>query len=324
MLARDPAFDVVGEASNGRLALDLARDLEPDVITLDLHMPGWHGLETLERILAEISTSVVILSSYAQEGADLTLRALTGGAVDFIDKSRVSTMALYDLERELVMKLKAAASSRSMAALPNASSGERVDRPRADLFVLGASTGGPRALQSILSRLPADFPARVLVIQHIPAGFTRALAERLDETCQLPVCELAPGDSLAAGRVHVAPGGTDLTIDGRGADVRIVLHDKDKQRGGTSPSIDRALDSAAAHYGAGLCAVILTGMGDDGVVGVGAVRERGGVVIAEAPSSCIVYGMPRAVSEAGLASAVAPLGEIPGLMLALARDREGA
>lgn len=319
MLAREPAFEVAGEASDGPSALARARELAPDVITLDVQMPGWSGLYTLERLRAEVSAAVVILSSYAQEGADVTLRALTAGAVDFIDKSRVSTMALHELEPDLVAVLKAAAASRAERAPPVAALGEPAGRPAADLVVVGASTGGPRALVSILSRIPADFPARIVVVQHMPAGLTGALAERMGEVCPLPVVEVAAGQVLEPGRVHVAPGGADLAVDRAGAALRAIVEPRRDRGEGTSPSIDRALSSAAAHLGAGVCAVILTGMGDDGLRGAREVRERGGFVVAESAQTCIVYGMPRAVAEAGMASAVAPLGEIPGLMGALAR-----
>jgi two-component system, chemotaxis family, protein-glutamate methylesterase/glutaminase len=318
MLEADEELVVVGEASDGQRGLELARELEPDVMTLDLRMPGWDGMATLSRIMQEAPTSIVILSSFAHAGAELTLKALTAGAVDFIDKSRVSSMALYDLERELVDKLKAAARSSPMAdAL--ARRPRRAGRPRSDVFVLGASTGGPRALQTILDPLPAALRAILLIVQHMPAGFTRALAERLNETCELPVAELASGDVLERGRVHVAPGGADLRLERAGDETAVRV--ETRRRGGrTTPSIDLCLRGAAQRYGERVCAVILTGMGDDGLEGVKAVREAGGYVIAEAASTCIVYGMPRTVAEAGLASAVAPLDEIPGLMLALAGD----
>jgi two-component system, chemotaxis family, protein-glutamate methylesterase/glutaminase len=318
MLAADEEILVVGEASDGRRGLDLARELEPDVITLDLRMPGWDGMSTLARIMQEAPTSIVILSSFAHAGAELTLKALTAGAVDFIDKSRVSTMALYELEREIVDKLKAAARSSPMAGAL-ARRPRRTGRPRTDLFVLGASTGGPRALQTILDQLPEDLRATILVVQHMPAGFTGALADRLNETCALPVAELSPGDLLAPGAVHVAPGGADVRLEasGNGTLVRVEA----RPRGGrTAPSIDLCLEGAAGRYGERVCAVILTGMGDDGLEGSRIVREAGGYVIAEAASTCVVYGMPKTVAEAGFASAVAPLDEIPGLMLALAGD----
>lgn len=321
MLTADSDFEVVGEAADGRAALDLARELVPDVITLDIQMPGWDGIEALERILSEIPTSIVIFSSYAQNGAELTLKALTAGAVDVVDKSRVSTMSLYELEKELVAKLKAAASSQRFAAPSIAGLGERADRPRADLFVLGASTGGPRALQTILSRLPLDFAAQVLVVQHMPRGFSRALADRLDEVCPLAVRELETGDALAPGEVGVAPGGSDVSLEPSEDGARIAITPRDPRDAGTTPSIDRALESAASYHGATVCAVILTGMGEDGLRGCRAVRAVDGIVIAEAPATCIVYGMPRAVTEADLASVAAPLHEIPGLMLALSGER---
>ena len=318
MLEADPELAVVGEAADGMRGLALAKTLEPDVITLDLQMPGWDGLDTLARVMDEAPTSVVILSSFAQAGADLTLRALTTGAVEFVDKSRVTTMALYELERELVNKIKAAASSSPQAGIPDTGAGVAA-RPRTELFVLGASTGGPRALQAILGRLPVLSTTSILVVQHMPAGFTRALAERLDHTCAMPVGELEPNATLELGQVHVAPGGADLQLERSADKTHVAIRSRPRGRR-TTPSIDLALETAIACHGERVCAVILTGMGDDGLEGGRAVRTAGGCVIAEAASTCVVYGMPRTVTEAGLASAVAPLEEIPALMLALAGE----
>jgi two-component system, chemotaxis family, protein-glutamate methylesterase/glutaminase len=321
MLEADDEIVVVGEAADGERGLALTHELRPDVLTLDLSMPGWDGMYTLSRIMQEVPTSIVILSSFARAGAELTLRALTAGAVDFIDKSQVSTMALYELEREIIDKLRAAARSSPLASALEGTP-RRAARPRTDFFVLGASTGGPRALQAILNRIPAYLRATVLVVQHMPAGFTAALADRLGETCELPVTELAEGSTLEPGQVHVAPGGADLRLDAAGD--RTIARIEPRARGGrTTPSIDLTLHDATARFGERVCAVILTGMGDDGLEGVKSVRQVGGCVIAEAESTCVVYGMPRSVAEAGLASAIAPLDEIPALMLALAGDSPG-
>jgi len=317
MLAVDPELEVVGEAGDGRAALRDVAALAPDVVTLDLRMPGLDGLETLEHLMAARPTPVVLLSSYAQADAALTVRALAAGAVDFVDKSRVSTMDVYELGNELVGKLKAAASSRPRPA-ENVGAPAWLDpapRQPPALVVLGASTGGPAAIERVLGAFAARRAVAVLVVQHMPAGFTAALTRRLAAVCDVPVREARGDDRLRPGLVLVAPGGHDLAIvaDGDGARVDLGV-----TPGRALPRLDPVLESAAAIYGAATCAVVLTGMGRDGVDGARRVRAAGGTVIAEAASTCTVFGMPRAVIEAGLASCVAPLGSIATVLGTLA------
>jgi two-component system, chemotaxis family, protein-glutamate methylesterase/glutaminase len=326
ILGDDPELVVVGEAGDGHSALREVERLGPDVVTLDLRMPGLDGVETIEHLMAARPTPVVLLSSYAQVDAALTLRALAAGAVDFVDKSQVSTMNVYELGHELVHKLKAAAAShprRRNAArdldAPIWSSPSPTVPP--SVVVLGASTGGPAALEAVLGGIPADTPLSILIVQHMPRGFTGALARRLGQTCALPVREAQSGDRLRPGRVLVAPGGHDLRVVDDDGCARIQI---DAAEGRALPRLDVALDGLAAAFGPALCAVVLTGMGRDGLAGARRVRDTGGTVITEARSTCVLYGMPRVVTEAGLASCVAPLDAIAGLLERMARDRRSA
>jgi len=317
MLAADPELDVVGEAADGPSALREVDRLAPDVVTLDLRMPGLDGVETLESMMETRPTPVVLLSSYAQADAALTLRALAAGAVDFVDKSRVSAMDVYRLAPELVAKLKAAAAARRRSHGP---AGWLAPPPSVPprLVVLGASTGGPKAIEAVLAALPAASRFAVLVVQHLPAGFTAAFARRLAGACALPVDEVVAGRPLRPGTVAVVPGGSDASFDADGA-VQIA-----PGTGRALPRIDVTLASAAACYGAAACAVILTGMGRDGVDGARRIRAAGGAVVAEAASTCAVYGMPRAIVDEGLATCVAPIDEIAAVIGRLAALPGGA
>lgn len=316
MLSGDPELQIVAQASNGRAALSAVRALSPDVVTLDLHMPGMDGMATLRRIMAEQPTPVVLLSSYSRQDAALTLKALAVGAVDFVDKSRVRALDLYDLADELIAKVKAAAVSRVMIGGTTLGSdlSEAVRAvARARLFVIGASTGGPAAIARLLGALPDRFPAAVIVAQHMPEGFTREFAGRLDAVCSARVAEAQSGDPVESGGVLVAPGGSNVALRQRGARNEMVVLQAPPSAGHT-PSIDLLLTAAAELYGSELCAIILTGMGCDGELGARAVRTAGGTVVAESAASCVVYGMPRAVVDAGLANVVAPLEQIAAMI----------
>jgi two-component system chemotaxis response regulator CheB len=323
ILGEDPELVVVGEAGDGHAALREVDRLGPDVVTLDLRMPGLDGVETIEHLMSARPTPVVLLSSYAQVDAALTLRALAAGAVDFVDKSQVSTMNVYDLGSELVAKLKAAAAShpgrRTAARAGEAPVWIAAPPPAPPTVVaLGASTGGPAALEAVLGAVAADSPLAFLVLQHMPRGFTGALARRLASRCPLPVREAQPGDTMRPGRVLVAPAGHDVRVVALDGEPTIQI---EAGTGRALPRLDVALETLSACYGPALCAVVLTGMGRDGLEGARLVRERGGTVITEAPATCVLYGMPRVISEAGLSSCVAPLDAIPGVLERLARGR---
>ncbi len=319
-LGADPGIEVVGVARDGVEALERAAELQPDVVTLDIEMPRMGGLETLERLMAARPTAVVMVSSHTTEGADATIRALELGAVDFIAKPEYAGIAApHRIGAVLRDKVKQAAEAR-VTPVPTLSA-RRLDRvsppaePRArarTVVVIGTSTGGPQALHSVLPALPADLDAAVLVVQHMPPGFTASLAHRLDEISPLAVKEAAEGDRVCPRRVLIAPGGYHMTVT---PDHEIHLT-QEATECGVRPSVNVTLASAAGVFGSRTLGVILTGMGSDGTRGARAVREAGGRIIAEAESSCVVYGMPRSVAQAGLVDRVVSL---PFVAMAVSR-----
>jgi two-component system chemotaxis response regulator CheB len=317
MLGTAADIEVVGFAADGEEGLAQARALQPDVVTLDVRMPRLGGLETLERLMAERPVPVLLMSTLTQEGADVTLRGLELGAMDFIDKSSVEPMSLLSLAEELVAKVRALGGARvrprAGPALPRG--GEAGAAPRAECVVLAASTGGPAALQTVVSGLPAGFPAAVLVVQHIPRGFTRSLAERLDARSAIPVREARDGEPVAGGRVLVAPAGIHTKVARREGGVAVVL-DEEPRDALHRPSADVLMASAAETYGPLVLGVVLTGMGADGTEGLRAIRAKGGLTLAESEETCVIYGMPKAAIEAGVVRRAVPLERVAGEILA--------
>jgi two-component system, chemotaxis family, protein-glutamate methylesterase/glutaminase len=316
---------VVRTARDGREALEIIPTLDPDVVTLDVEMPRLDGMSTLREIMARYPRPVVMFSSLTAAGTAETVRALTWGAVDFVSKPvvRANVGAVMD---EAIAKIRAAARARVHSA-PLAKTGpfkavtpRPTSRPLArqdKVVVIGASTGGPHALQTVLQGLPADLPAALLIVQHLPVGFTRSLAERLNTTSPLAIKQAEAGDSLAVGQGLLAPGGFHLLVNERG---QIALNE-DPTRHGVRPAVDLTMATVAQHYGRQAIGVVLTGMGHDGTQGAAMIRSAGGRVIAEAESSCVVWGMPRSVVEAGAADVVAPLAEIAQELERLVRMR---
>jgi two-component system chemotaxis response regulator CheB len=320
-LGEAPGLTVVGTARDGQEALDLIPRLQPDVITLDVEMPRLDGLSTLREIMAADPRPVVMLSSLTTEGARETVQALTLGAVDFVAKpaAKANMQTVMD---EVVSKVRAAARARvrpmpgSHFTRPAASTAEAAapGRPKPTrrltahdkVVIIGASTGGPRALNTVVPALPAGLPATVLIVQHMPVGFTRSLADRLDQAAALKVKEAEPGDTLEVGQALLAPGGFHMTLDGN---ERIALNQNPTVHG-VRPAIDVTMTAVAQRYRAATIGVILTGMGRDGTNGALLIRGAGGRVIAEAESSCVVWGMPRSVVEAEAADVVVPLGDV--------------
>lgn len=312
LLASDPEIEVVGTARDGQDALERAAELKPDVITLDVEMPRMDGLTFLQRMMATNPRPVVMVSSLTKEGADTTLRALSLGAVDFVAKPSGSiSLDMNRIREDLVGKIRMAARARPRQRAWSEQFKIEVPRvapvpgqPPRHLVCIGCSTGGPGALHEIIPQLPGNLEAGVVIVQHMPPGFTRSLAERLNQVSSLTVKEAAEGDRLASGLVLVAPGGYHLAIEGDGR-IRLTT---DPPRHGVRPAVDVTLQSAAEAFGQRVLAVILTGMGFDGARGAAAVRQAGGRVIAEHESSCVIYGMPRAVIEMGVADRILPLG----------------
>jgi two-component system chemotaxis response regulator CheB len=319
VLAAQPGFQVVGAAGSGAEALAKVPAADPDFVTLDVDMPGMDGLQVLPALLRwKPALRVVMLSAHTREGAAATVSALAGGAVDFIDKSTFNVMDLDFLRREVVDRMQAlvpvtpngrgngapAAAAREPAAA--------VDLRQCDLCVIGASTGGPPAVQRILERLPARFPIPIVVVQHMPAGFTEAFAKRLDSLSRLRVTEAVEGMRLLPGQVAVAPGGRHLRVS---SGLAVVLTSEPAEARHI-PSIDVTMRSAARSRPGRVLGILLTGMGEDGADGMATIRAGGGITTAESEASCVVYGMPRAAVRRGGASLVLPLEEIAGVLAA--------
>lgn len=323
MLATEPDIEVVGQAKDGVEGLEMAQALNPDVITLDVNMPRLGGLETLERLMPIRRVPVLLMSSATQEGAEVTLRGLELGALDFVDKSRAQgQMNLLSLAEEVRSKVRALASSvvargehpteATPPETPDAHEG------RAELVAIGASTGGPSALQHIIPRLPAGFAATVLVVQHIPVGFTHSLAERLASRSAIPVREAKHGEFLPPGEALIAPAGLHLRVERRGRASRILLSEEPKESL-HRPSVDELLASVAHSHGRRALGIVLTGMGQDGAAGLLKLRKAGGRTLAESPETAVIYGMPKAALENGAAERSVLLGHMADEMVAACR-----
>ncbi len=338
ILSRTPDIEVAAAARNGREGLSQVIQQRPDVVTLDVEMPEVDGLEALKFIMQERPTPVVMLSSLTKEGADTTMRALQLGAVDFVHKpSGAISLDLDKVADEIVDKVRSAAQAniRSLSrptaaydAAPKPSPAAAKPRPSPTaapgrfeyVVALGTSTGGPRALQEVIPRLPGSLPAPVVVVQHMPPKFTRSLAERLDSTSAVRVTEAEEGDALTPGHVLIAPGGRHMRV---GPDRRIHLSDE-PPLWGVRPAADYLLESVLEQFGDRTIGVILTGMGQDGCRAMRAIHAQGGQTIAESEETCVIYGMPRAVVEAGAADHVAPLHRVPDqIVTCLARGAAG-
>jgi two-component system chemotaxis response regulator CheB len=326
-LQTDPDITVVGEARDGLDALAQVMTLKPDVVTLDVEMPRMDGLVTLQRIMAECPTPVVMLSALTRRGSQVTIQALMQGAVDFVPKPEIA-VDIQSIVTALIAKIQVAARVRPASLAPSAAltfshtidDGPRPFRYGDPVIVIGASTGGPRALQQVLSDLPADLPAAVVVVQHMPPGFTSSLARRLNENAMLTVQEAAEGDRMARGLALLAPGGFHLQFRGR----RQVALDKGPPRNYIRPSVDVCVESAVARHGSAVICAVLTGMGADGTEGARHIKAIGGRVVVEHESTSVVYGMPRSIVEAGLADRVAPLPEIAPTLIAWAKSARRA
>jgi two-component system chemotaxis response regulator CheB len=313
-IASQADMELAGVAINGLDALLKVEQLQPDVVTLDVEMPEMDGLTALRHLMARYPRPVVMLSSLTQEGAATTLRALSIGAVDFVPKPSGSiSLDFHKVREDLVHKIRVAAGARVQARAVAPAAPTRPTTPvrpilsgRANfdrLCLIGSSTGGPRALGTVVPGLQRDGRTAYVIVQHMPAGFTKSLAERLDAASELTVQEASAGQRLAADTILVAPGDHHLRLKASG----VVELDDGPRVHGVRPSVDIALESVAQHFAARSVVAILTGMGVDGGDGAAGVRNAGGYVLAEDESTCVVWGMPRAVVERGAADKVVPL-----------------
>lgn len=327
-LSADPKIEVVGAAGDGIEALEKVKALRPDVVTLDVEMPRVDGLRTLRRIMKDSPTPVVMVSASTHEGADVTIRALELGAVDFVLKvTRAGVPVIHDVPNGLRSKVRLAARANVLASVAAAREGtarprikrsaKSVSASQDSVVVIASSTGGPSALRSVLTSFPAAAAAPILVVQHMPEGFTCSLAKRLDELSPLNVEEARSGSKLAGGHAFIARGGRHMTVT-QGGEIR--LDDGAKERG-FRPSANVTMESVVRVYGASTVGVILTGMGSDGTRGAGLIKAAGGRVIAQDESSSVVYGMPGSVVSAGYADKVVPLSRISSEVIRMCRVR---
>jgi two-component system chemotaxis response regulator CheB len=333
LLESDPGIQVVGTARDGQEAVEKVATLRPDVVTMDVEMPRMNGLEALSQIMQKHPTPVVMLTGL--DDASVALEAMERGAIDFVLKpSGTISVDLYKIREELINKVRLArlvnlrklsgeVSPRS-PSLPGTVSLDP-GRMRPQAVVIGASTGGPRAVEVVLAALPADLPAAVLVVQHMPAGFTRSFAQRLDQRSPMPVREAEDGHRLAPGHAFVAPGGYHLRVrrGGRGSNGVVRLDDRSPPLSGLRPAADVTMGDVADVYGPDSVGVVLTGMGSDGAQGVQRIKAAGGVVIAQDSETSVVYGMPRAAARTGAVDWILPLDEIPAAIVrAVTQKRE--
>ncbi|MDP6452811.1 MAG: chemotaxis response regulator protein-glutamate methylesterase [SAR202 cluster bacterium] len=317
-LHREADIEVVGQGKDGHEAVRLTTELKPDVITLDVTMPRMDGLEALKQIMTDTPTPVVMVSALTGPQTATTVEALELGAVDFYLKaSTINATAGGDGEADLPSKIRAASKTRvrrarTRPAQTSAASGKPVTRFTSrrigmrKLVVIGSSTGGPRALSEVVPRLPADLPAAVLIVQHMPKGFTKSMADRLDATSEISVSEAKEGDLVTSGHALVAPGDYHMEVALGG----VIKLNKNPQVWGVRPAVDVTMESVVGHYGKNMVSAILTGMGQDGTRGAGLFRKAGGWVVAEDESTCAVYGMPKSVIDAGNADVVLPIEKI--------------
>ncbi|MGE3961707.1 MAG: chemotaxis response regulator protein-glutamate methylesterase [Dehalococcoidia bacterium] len=311
-------IEVVGSAADGRQALDAIDRLKPDVVTLDVEMPHLDGLQTLELLFQDRPVPVVMCSSLTSEGADATIRALELGAVDFIAKP---SSGFFDgaMADTLADKVRHAAHARVRRRLAPPSHAPRAFRGawQSRILLIGASTGGPSAVREVMTSLPPDFGLPIVIVQHMPAGFTKSLAQRLDQLGPLHVDEAEAGMRLEPGRALLAPGGFHLEFD---SSRRAVLTETPPEEG-VRPAVNVTMESIARLPGAQPLAVVLTGMGRDGKRGAQLIRDAGGTIIVEDQSTCVVYGMPRAIADAGLADEILPRDKIASAIVRHATAR---
>ena len=332
-----PDFRVVGTARNGHDALRQIHALDPRIVTLDGEMPERDGMQTLGYIMSETPRAVVMLSAAATEGgADLTLRCLELGAVDFVRKSSGPiSLDLATVSETLLAALRAATEVNlggvQMLARPRIVDVERPTAPPSlavgatTVVAIASSTGGPRALAEVIPNLPADLQAAVLVVQHMPAGFTRSLAARLDLMSGLTVREAVDGEPIQDNRVYLAPGGMHMTVTHDGRGPRRIALDVNPPVWGVRPAADPLFNSVARHFGRAAVGVVLTGMGRDGAEGLRLMREVGGQGVVQNQATSTIYGMPQAALQRAGADRVVPLGEVaPSIVTLLGSRRASA
>jgi len=329
MLEGDSSIEVVGTAMDGTFCLKKIEELQPNVVTLDLEMPGMNGIDTLKEIMRKHPLPVIVVSSHSTEGASVTLKALGLGAFDFVAKPRDASVHMTETATDLIAKIKAAVGGKVVRPGNSLGTGTRPEKisaaksgpPPSKLVAIGISTGGPQALEFLLAQLPGDFPGAIVVVQHMPEGFTEMFARRLDEVSSLRVKEAQSGDVLQAGRVLICPGSRHMKVKRMTRGDVVVLNDEARVNG-HRPSVDVLFQSVAEEFGTQAIAALMTGMGDDGAEGLGAVKRAGGMTIAQSEESCVVFGMPKAAIERGYAKRVVALDVLSATLQAFCSRNE--
>jgi two-component system chemotaxis response regulator CheB len=334
MISSEFGIEVVGTACSGREALVKIASLDPDVVTLDVEMPGLDGLETLRCIMSQSPRPVIMVSAVTERDAEITFDALGAGAFDYVPKQlSPASLDIIHIRQDLVAKIWAAAQAPRSAPAeplgrkPSGSFGFEAQStsPMSPAIVaVGTSTGGPKALQEILPLFPRDLPVPILIVQHMPLGFTAPFAQRLDSLCSVTVCEAAHNEPIRPGVAYIAPAGMHMTVE-RTSDLQASIclrtHPEKHQH---IPSVDVMMKSVAETFGSLAMGIIMTGMGSDGAEGMRAIQRRGGLTVGQDEATCAVYGMPRACAELGALTRVVPLSQIPAQILAATRYRKHA
>jgi two-component system chemotaxis response regulator CheB len=324
LLKQDKNLEIVGSARNGKEAIEKTLELRPDVITMDIEMPVMDGITAVREIMGQCPTPILMFSSLTTEGAQATLEALEAGAMDFLPK-KIDDISADKNEAARILRARVrliAARGLRKKHTPGAAPGRDAGIPRTPpdvhkdyhLLAIGTSTGGPLALQEILTKLPENFPLPVILIQHMPSTFTRTFAQRLDSLCQLGVKEAEDGDVLKPGHAYLAPGGKQMLVKQSGNNVVISIVESEPGQH-YKPCVDTTFRSIAETYSNDVLAMILTGMGSDGREGARALKKNGSTIWAQDEETSVIYGMPAAVVEAGLAECVLPLSKISETIL---------
>lgn len=320
VFAGEPDFSVVDTARNGQDAFEKIKRHKPDVVTMDVEMPVMDGITALEKIMAESPVPIIMVSSLTRDGANATIRALELGAVDFIAKTSGPISSVSGIQSELIAKCRAAVKSnfrqftipraKLVSPIALATPPKNVQfstSPLAEqIIAIGTSTGGPRALQEILTKLPGNLPCGIVIVQHMPPGFTKSLSERLNALCSLSVKEAEQNDVIRPGLALIAPGDYHITLE-RDAGKTLVKLNQNPPIGGHRPAVDPMMESVAGIYGKNALGVILTGMGHDGAKGIQYIKQSHGYTIAEDQSTAVVFGMPKSAIELNAVDKIVPL-----------------
>jgi two-component system chemotaxis response regulator CheB len=322
-LAKDPELEVVGSAANPFIARDKIVELRPDVLTLDVEMPRMDGVDFLRRLMPQYPIPVIMVSALTQKGAQITLEALEAGAIDFVTKpstdvARGLNQMLADLRQKIKMAAQVDLSAWKHRAVRREKPGPVVVRTALSestdkVIAIGASTGGTEAIRRVISTFPANMPG-IVIVQHMPPGFTKHFSDNLNEICEMDVQEAQTGDRVMPGRVLIAPGGKHMTVR-RSGGIYLVDCQEGENVNGHCPSVDVLFHSVARYVAGNAVGVILTGMGGDGADGLLAMRQAGAKTIAQDEASCVVFGMPKVAIERGAVERIGPLDSIPQLIV---------